>query len=61
METQYAEDPERMEVWINHNLYTYLLLAENCDYRQFEQKLSGFIRLRSPSAPIMSPPLLIRK
>jgi len=42
-ETQYVENPQRMEAWINHNHYTYLLLADGNDYLQLERKLPALV------------------
>ncbi|MFC2165851.1 ABC transporter permease [Acidobacteriota bacterium] len=40
-ETLYDLDRESMEMWFNFNLYTYLLLPENYDYRDFDPKLAA--------------------
>jgi putative ABC transport system permease protein len=42
-ETLYARDREAMENWYNWNLYAYLLLPEEYDYRQLEKKFPAFI------------------
>jgi putative ABC transport system permease protein len=42
-ETQYRENPEAMESWVNAWFYTYLLLAENCDSKQLEEKFAPFV------------------
>ena len=39
LETRYAQNRENMEVWLNFNLYTYLLLPEDYDFKILEQKL----------------------
>ncbi len=43
IETQYAVKRAEMEMWFNIQYFTYLLLADNTDYREFEQKLPGFV------------------
>jgi putative ABC transport system permease protein len=42
-ETLYARDRESWENWFNWNLYAYLLLPENYDFRQLEKKFAAFI------------------
>jgi putative ABC transport system permease protein len=42
-ETLYRENPELMEAWVTARFYTYLLLAENCDHKQLEQKFAAFV------------------
>jgi putative ABC transport system permease protein len=42
-ETLYARDREAIETWYNWNLYAYLLLPEDYDYREFEKKFPAFI------------------
>jgi putative ABC transport system permease protein len=42
-ETRYAENRELMEEWINFSYVTYLLLAENAEYKDLEAKFSSFI------------------
>lgn len=39
LETRYAQNRENMEVWLNFNLFTYLLLPEDYDFKILEQKL----------------------
>jgi putative ABC transport system permease protein len=43
LETFYAEYGDRMEQWTGFSFYTYLLLAENSDYRELEGKFPAFI------------------
>ena len=39
LETRYAQNRENMEIWLNFNLFTYLLLPEDYDFKILEQKL----------------------
>ena len=43
LETRYAQNRENMEVWLNFNLYTYLLLPEDYDLKLLEQKLQDVV------------------
>ena len=43
METQYAVNRQIMENWLAVSQYTYILLDENTDYKEFEQKLPAFV------------------
>ena len=42
-ETQVSQNREFMEDWFNFNLYTYLLLSENLDYRELEEKFPALV------------------
>ncbi|MBN1273947.1 MAG: ABC transporter permease [Candidatus Aminicenantes bacterium] len=42
-ETLYDLDRKVMEVWLNFNSYTYLLLAEGADYQDLEKKFPGLV------------------
>lgn len=42
-ETQVSRNREAMEDWYNFNLYTYLLLSENLDYRELEEKFPALV------------------
>ena len=42
-ETKYERNRERVETWFNFNEYTYLLLPENYNYRELEQKFPALI------------------
>ncbi len=42
-ETLVVEQKQQMERWIGFPNYSYLLLSENSDYREFEKKLPAFI------------------
>jgi len=43
LETRYAQNRENMEVWLNFNLYTYLLFPEDYDFKILEQKLPDVV------------------
>ena len=43
LETLYREDPELMEAWVTARFYTYLLLSEDCDIAQLEEKFASFV------------------
>jgi len=43
LETVARENPQLMEAWITVRFYTYLLLAENSDHQQLEQKFAAFV------------------
>lgn len=42
-ETLYGDNSEEMESWVNARFYTYLLLTENCDHRQLEEKFPALV------------------
>ncbi|KPL06726.1 hypothetical protein AMJ86_07405, partial [bacterium SM23_57] len=42
-ETLYAENREYMESWLEFSYVTYLLLPENCNYHELEQKFPPFV------------------
>ncbi|MBN1224221.1 MAG: ABC transporter permease [Candidatus Aminicenantes bacterium] len=42
-ESLYARDRNEMEVWLNFNKYTYVLLQNGFDYRILEQKLPALV------------------
>jgi putative ABC transport system permease protein len=42
-ETLSREDPELMEAWVAARFYTYLLLAEDCDPAELEEKFAAFV------------------
>lgn len=43
IETRYAENRQSMEYWLSISYYTYILLDEKADYKEFEKKLPAFI------------------
>jgi len=43
METRYAENRRSMEYWLSISYYTYILLDQNSDYKELEQKLPAFV------------------
>jgi putative ABC transport system permease protein len=42
-ETLYTENRPGLEHWLNVGYYTYLLLEENCDYKELEQKFPALV------------------
>jgi putative ABC transport system permease protein len=42
-ETFYARDRESWESWFNWNIHSYLLLPEDYDYRELEEKFPAFV------------------
>jgi putative ABC transport system permease protein len=42
-ETLYRDAPELMEAWVAARFYTYLLLAEDCDPAELEEKFVAFV------------------
>ena len=49
-ESLYAQNGEAMEVWLNFNLYTYVLLQENLNIKELENKFPALIETHMGTA-----------